>query len=282
MPALAELDQYLDANNWRAVYETALPEARRVAAVIPLVHVSGNVDRMPFERLISDAPHEIPTSGHPLYCSNLTWRAEALLGLPHSCYFYAGRAHPQYGSVALAFAVGCEAGRDGSATPFDSGALVHPDPHRRIQLILPGGDGEANRVAFAEASQVPLRAWRSEFARFLSAYFRNCRSYWLGRPERLDPEEIFILNSEWIAWTFEIRFTSGVSIHERLAWCADSSVMSRLRQLAADEPLPAPGAPLTPLQRFLEGPASLAPVGSPDFHTEIEAWIRRQLGLEPV
>jgi hypothetical protein len=158
MPALVDLDQYLDANNWRAAYETALPEARLVAAVIPLVHVGGNELRIPFEQLIVDAPHEIPTAAHAVYCSDLTRRAEDLLGLPRSCYFYAGRAHPQYGSVALAFAVDCEAGRAGSATPFDSGALVHPQPNNRLQLNLAGGDDEANRIAFAQASQVSLGA----------------------------------------------------------------------------------------------------------------------------
>jgi hypothetical protein len=95
----------------------------------------------------------------------------------------------------------------------------------------------------------------------------------------VDPEEIFILNRDWIAWTFEIRFTSGPSIHDRLAWCADGGVMSRLRQLAEQEPLPLPGMPPTPLQRFPQGPAPLVPAGSPDFHTEIEAWIRQHAGL---
>jgi hypothetical protein len=279
MPALGDLEQYVDANNWRGEYAAALPAAQRVATRIPLVHVTGNENRnrIPFERLILDSPHEIPTAADLHYCGDLTRQAEDLLGLPRSCYFYAGRAHPQYGSVALAFAAGCEADRDGSATPFDSGALVHPT--NRLQLTLAGGDSDANRIAFARASQLPLPDWRREFARFLAAYFQDVRSYWLDRPVRVDPEEVFILNNDWVAWTFEIRFDRGPSIHDRLTWCADSFVMSRLRRLEMDDPLPTPGSAPTPLQRFLQGPAPLAPAGSPDFHTEIEAWFRQYVGL---
>jgi hypothetical protein len=282
MPALVDLDQYLADNNWRAAYEALLPEARAIAERVPLVHVSGNEHRLPFERLIFDPPHLIPTSAHATYCSDLTRRAEDLLSLPRSCYLYAGRAHPRYGSVALAFAAGCEAAREGSATPFDSGALVHHDPETRLQLTLEGGDSETNRAAFVQASQVPLNAWRDAFARFLAAYFHDSRCYWLDRPERLDPEDLFGLNDEWVAWTFEVRFDRGPSIHDRLAWCADTFVMSRLRQLEANDPLPTPGALLTPLQRFLQGPAPLAAAGSPEFDTELETWIRQFLGLAPL
>ena len=134
---------------------------------MPLVHVSGKV--VPFDELLTHPPHEIPTSSHPTYCSDATRKAERLLGMAPSAYFCAGRACPKFGDVALAFDPSCEIGYTVSATPFDTGGLVHDD--RYIKCNLNGPDDEAALVDFARSSEITGPAWRDEFARFLAAYF---------------------------------------------------------------------------------------------------------------
>jgi hypothetical protein len=121
-------------------YEHRLPDCRAIAQAISLVHVSGR--EHPFHATVREVPHEIPTSVDVAYCTDDTRRAESLLGLSPSAYFYAGRAHPGFGNVALAFAPGSEAHHTGSATPFDTGGLVHPNRYIKIQLSP--ADGEAD------------------------------------------------------------------------------------------------------------------------------------------
>ncbi len=117
MPVLTDLDARVASDPERKdAYERSLDAAMDIAQKMPLIHVSGGT--VPFERLVSEPPGEIPTSAHPEYCSDLTRRAERLLGLAPSVYFYAGRAHPDFGDVALVFAPGCEASHTGSVTPF--------------------------------------------------------------------------------------------------------------------------------------------------------------------
>ncbi|HKI37402.1 MAG TPA: hypothetical protein VKA46_36445 [Gemmataceae bacterium] len=275
MPALTNLDARLDAQPaWRRSYDALLPDTRRVAALTPLVHVTGKT--VPFEHFILTPPHELPTSHFPAYCSDLTRLAEEALGLPYCLYLYAGRAHPSFGSVALAFLPACEPGHLGTATPFDTGGLIH----RYIRLALPVDDA-LSRVAFGEQSMVLLRDWREGFARFLAAYFAQPADYWLGRPNpgTPDPEAVHARNDDWRAWTFEIRFVEWQSIRDRAAWCADPAFMTTLRRLIQAQPLAAPGTPPTPLDLFLQGPDALAPSGAPNFTEVIEQWVRTQVGV---
>jgi hypothetical protein len=226
---------------YQVAYDRKLPLCRAVAQRIALVHVTGR--EKPFERTVESPPYEIPTSEDPGYCTDVTRQAEALLGLPPSVYFYPGRAHPAFGPVALAFAAGCEDAHTGSATPFDTGGLVHP--HRYIKVRL-DPDGEAELVAYGESSEIPLNQWRDVFARVLAAYFASEIDYWTGRPLPLDPEGLYELNDDWRAWTFEVRFHEGQSIHDCAAWCADESTMIELlRRHEAQEKTP-PGDPPTP------------------------------------
>lgn len=255
-----------------ATYDRQLPVCRKVAQRIALVHVTGR--GKPVEMTVESPPHEIPTSADPQYCTDITRRAEVLLGLPPSAYFYAGRAHPDFGSVALAFAAGCEAAHTGSATPFDTGGLMHP--RRFIKVRLNPTDGEAERVAYGRSSQVPLDQWRDVFARILAAHFASETDYWRGRPLPYDPEGLYELNGDWRAWTFEVRFSEGQSIHDRAAWCADKQSMNELRRRHEAQGKTPPGDPPTSLDRFLQGPPALEPKGTPDFCERLEQWVRDQ------
>ena len=258
MPLLSEFDE--------TVLAARLPASNAVAAKVPLVHV----ERQLIER-IKQPPHEIPTS-EP---GSKTRHAEEQLGLPPSAYFYAGRAHPKFGNVAMAFAAGCEDSHTGSASPFDTGGLVSNPPHLKLRLVPT--NGETERVAYGKASLLPLDQWRATFGRFLAAYFDSDVDYWQKKPSRLDPEGLFELNDDWRAWTFEIRFSEGQSIHERAAWCADEAVMSQLRRLVDQQSPTIPGDPPSGLDQFFDGPPPLEPTGTPQFCTRIEQWVREQI-----
>jgi len=197
-------------------------------------------------------------------------------GLPRSAYFYAGRAHPSFGNVALAFAADCETGHTGSATPFDTGGLLHP--RRPIRLGLVPADGDAERAQYGKDSEIPLDRWRDVFAHVLAAYFDRASDYWAGRPKPLDPEGLYELNDDWRAWTFEVRFSQGQSIAARVAWCSDESVMAGLRRLLDEQGPTPPGDPPTALDRFLQGPPALEPAGTPEFCRRMEQWVREEVG----
>ena len=276
MPVFTDLDDRVnDAAFNAADYHRRLPGCQSLAQHIALVHVSGR--ERSFDTTVANPPHEIPTSSDHGYYTDLTRRAENLMGIPPSAYFYAGRAHPDFGCVALAFSAACEGAHDGSASPFDTGGLVHP--RRFVGVRLVPTDGEVERVEYGRNSQIPLNQWRNVFARVLAAYFPANIDYWNGKPRPCDPEGLYELNTDWRSWTFEIRFYEGQSIHERAAWCADEPTMETLRRLLdAQGPTP-PGDPPTPLERFLQGPPALEPAGTPQFCERMEHWIREQVNL---
>lgn len=276
MPVLTDLENRVEASPFEAgAYQLRLVACQSVAQRIPLVHVTGRERH--FETTVGTAPFEIPTSADHGYCTDVTRRAEVLLGLEPSAYFYAGRAHPDFGNVGLAFAAGCEGGHSGSATPFDTGGLVHPNRHIKVHLGAPRPvDDEAALVEYGRASEIPLDRWRDAFARVLAAYFADATAYWTGRPSPYDPDGLYSLNDECRAWTFEVRFHEGQSIHDRAAWCADEAVMATLRRLLDEQEPTPPGDPPTPLEVFLQGPASLEPAGTPSFCGRLEEWVRER------
>ena len=255
---------------YQVAYYRQLPVCRDVAQRIPLVHVTG---RDPFVGMIRNPPHEIPTSAGRLDRNPSTQDAEKLLGLRPSAYFYAGRAHPSFGSAALAFAAGSEAAHMGSATPFDTGGLVHPRRYIKVRLTP---DDEPERVAYGRSSEIALDQWREVFSLVLATYFASTIDYWTGRPLPLDPEGLYELNREWRAWTFEVRFSEGQSIHDRAAWCADKQTMTELRRRQEAQGKTPPDDPPTPLDLFLQGPPALEPKGTPDFCERLEQWVRDQ------
>jgi hypothetical protein len=276
MPVFTDLETRVTAAPFdNDGYQNRLPECQTIAQGIPLVHVSGR--ERPFEITVQAPSHEIPTSDDTEYYSDLTRAAEDKLGLSRSAYFYAGRAHPLFGNVAMAFAADCQTAHTGSATPFDTGGLMHP--RRPIQVRLNPTDGDAERASYGKASEIPLPQWRDVFAQVLAAYFDSAGDYWTGRPKPLDPEGLYELNGDWRAWTFEVRFSEGQSIDARVAWCGDESVMAALRRrLDGQGPTP-PGDSPTALDRFFQGLPALEPAGTPDFCRRVEQWVREEVGL---
>src|SRR6266571_993263 len=175
MPILTNLGARLRADrSWRSSYKVNLTTSRVGASKIYLVHVSGNPDRASFLRLLSTPPHEIPISEAVYnYCSNKTRQAEDMLGIGRSVYFFAGRAHQEFGEIALAFDPRCEDSHAGSATPFDTGGLAD----RKITTNLSSTSARRLRK-FVKESEFPLRSWRKQFSRFLAAYFSPPSNYW--------------------------------------------------------------------------------------------------------
>ncbi len=260
MPLLTDIDD--------AEFAARRPASNAVAMKMPIVHVGPNLID-----LVVHPPHEIPTSvtdGKPN-----TKRTEEMLGLPPSAYFYAGRACPDFGNTALAFAAECEAGHTGSASPFDTGSLLSTPPH--LKLRMNPNDGEAERVTFGKASTIPLDRWRETFGTFLAAYFDSDIDYWHKKPNRHDPEGRFELNTDWRAWTFEIRFSEGQSIHARAAWCAREDVMRKLQKLVDEAPPAIPGDPPSALEQFFAGPLALELAGTEQFCPRLEQWGREQV-----
>jgi hypothetical protein len=281
LPVLSNLDERLlkapfDADN----FQRRLPAAQAAAERIHLVHVAGMLNDEEkwrvFISMITDPPHEIPTSDNATYCSNATRQAEDLLGFPRSVYFYAGRAHPSFGNLALVFGSNCQRGHSGSVTPFDTGGFVW-QPTPPINVRLAPNDEMLHRVRYCKNSELKLDEWRDAFARTLAAYFDELRDYWTGRPARSDPEGLYELNADWRCWTFEIRFAEPQLVHDRVAWCADEGVMHRLFRMLNDEPN-IPGVP-RPVHKFLSDPPALEAKGTPFYCKTIEAWVQEQLGL---
>lgn len=180
MPILTDLeDRLLHPPFDAAAYVARLPAAQAAAQRIHLLHVTAAVARSRewsvFLSILETPPHEIPTSDHPNYCSDATRRAEAMLEYPPCVYFYAGRAHPRFGNLALAFDAGVQIGRTGSVTPFDSGGFVwEPVPHIQVRLA----DGSVQgRIDYCHESLLSLDEWRDGFAHVLAAYFDELQDY---------------------------------------------------------------------------------------------------------
>jgi hypothetical protein len=281
MPVLTDLDERLQQAPFDTnAFQSRLPLARSVAERIHLVHVTGALTHTEewrvFISIVAEPPHEIPTSDHAEYCSDETRRSEDLLGFPRSVYFYAGRAHPAFGNIALVFDADCQQGRSGSATPFDTGGFVwRPTPH--IKVRLEPSDEMTHRVGYCRDSELTLDQWRGAFARFLAAYFDEVEEYWTGRPTRPDPEGLYQLNDDWRCWTFEVRFAEPQPVYDRVAWCADESVMHELFRLHNGEPN-TPGA-LRPVNRFLHDTPAIEANGTPFYCKAVENWVQEQLGI---
>jgi hypothetical protein len=274
MPVFTDLDDRVRASPFDTVdYDRRQPACRELAQRIALVHVTGR--ERPFETTVDNAPFEIPTSADAGYCTDHTRRAEDLLRLSRSAYFYAGRAHPSFGFVALAFAPVCETSHTGSVTPFDTGGLMHSNLANQIRLRL-DSDGEAERIAYGRSSEIPLERWREVFGNVLAAYFVTEGDYWNGKPRPYDPEGLYELNTDWRCWTFEVRFSEGQPISERVAWCADEPTMELMRRRLDSQSATPPGDPPTPLETFLRGPAALEPAGTPSFCLRLENWVREE------
>ena len=206
MPVLTDLEIRIQTAPFSEVdYRRRLSRSEDIAKATPLIHVDGR-----FEAILATPPHELPTAQSPN-----TKRAEDALGYERSVYFFAGRACPRFGSVAIAFDPSSELDHSGSVTPFDSGGLIHPKKLISVNLIP--DDDLASRIRYGKESRLPLTEWREAFAQILAAYFDTDLSYWNGRPSRLDPEELYATDNTYRAWSFEIRFYEPHGIHDLVA-----------------------------------------------------------------
>lgn len=152
MPALSGLQNQMSMNpTQRESFDRNEAHARKIAKMVHLVHVS-STNEVSFDELLTEPPHSIPTSDHASYCSDATRRAEDLLGLARSAYFYAGRACPAFGDLALAFGPSAEVGRTVSVSSIDTGGLVHSN--RYIKCEVTGADEDAARVEFGKARNI--------------------------------------------------------------------------------------------------------------------------------
>ena len=205
---------------------------------------------------------------------------ELLLGVGPCLYFYAGRVFPRAGGLAFALAASSCSGRNGAASPFDTGGMLRgyiglhgvSTQDRRIQLLL-------------DRSRIGLELWRSDLARFLATYFDpegGHSSYWIARPWRNDPDGIFAYRpNEWRAWTFEIRLRSGaednpLSLTDVSKWCSRDAELLALQAAFLHGPLDADAKWDQLMNKHLD----LA--GSSAYATVFESWIREEVRQSPI
>jgi hypothetical protein len=246
-----------------------------VSERVHLLHVThGRAGRPTLADLVRSG--EIPTSEESKgYCGPGTRFVEEQVGYLPSVYFYAGRACPDYGQAALAFAPASERDRFHSATPFGSGGVVKQDLKSAFRLNLQPDDLD-RRVAYCQASTLYANGepgWRADFARWLATYYStDPGGYWTQAPETRDPEGLYDLNDDWQAWTWEVRFSRGPSVLEAERWAAAPAFHSELRQalrrvdLASDE-----------AERLAGFVARLqTPAGTATFCEDLERWVSEQ------
>jgi hypothetical protein len=164
--------------------------------------------------------------------------------------------------MALAFDKKCEAKRQGTATPFDTGGLAHG----YISTNLP--DDIASRKFVAD-SLISLDRWRCGLARYIAAYFLSPSDYFTGRPVQADPEELHVRNSDFRAWTFESQFHENLKLEESIKWCASQGLMNGIRQTVVSL------APSHPLHGFMGRVIIHGNRAKPV--KEMERWVRNEL-----
>jgi hypothetical protein len=242
---------------------------------VHLLHVThGRAGRPTLADLVRSG--EIPTSEVSKgYCGPGTRFVEQHLGYPASVYFYAGRACPDYGQAALAFAPASERDRLHSATPFGTGGVVKKDLNNAFRLNLQPDDLEA-RVAYCRRSTVyadSKAGWRADFARWLAVYYpTDPAGYWAKAPETRDPEDLYHLNDDWQAWTWEVRFSRGPSVLEAERWAANPAFLPELLQsLATVDLAPDEADRLSGFIGKLQNPP-----GTAIFCEDLERWVREQ------
>lgn len=193
MTVFTDLDTRVTAAPFDTLaYDHRLPDCRAIAQTISLVHVSGR--ERPFDTTMRDPPHEVPTSMDAAYCTDDTPHGEVARAVPIRILLCrAGASGVRQCSFGLRPGLGSAS--YGVGDPFDTGGLVHPNRYIKIQLSP--ADGEAERVQYGKASEVPLERWRDVFARVLAAYFSTAADYWEGRPNPWDPEGLYGLNRDW-------------------------------------------------------------------------------------
>ncbi len=252
-------------------------QTRLIAQRIPLVHVtdrgSMRLDQIVELIRLGEIPSSAEENG---YCGSHARFVEDQLGIPRCVYFYAGRACPDYGRVALSFLPDIETGVFLSASPFDTGGMIRDqqDETQGFHLNLQS-DNLDSRIQYCRGSLVTSpQNWRVEFARWFSVYFQNAtEAYWNGIPNRIDPEELYAPSkgNAWQAWTWEIRLSRGPNPTQAEVWSCDIGYLNDL-----DERVSMSGLNNDELERIANfRERTITPEGSPYFCEDIELWIRR-------
>ena len=272
MPPLSDLNDRLATagTEIRQRFEINLRSATPIADKVPLVHVIRGTDLL---RFLSQTPCEIPTSDSG-YCHDGTRAAEDEFGLGRCVYFYAGKAHPDFGNVAMAFSPDCEAShKNGSATPFDTGGLWH-------SFITPNLCSGISKE-FCRQALISLSDWRAELARFLAAYFSPLVDYWTGLrvADFHDPEDIFVYGAgDWRRWVFEVRFHEGHSLlAHKLCWTRTRSATDLLHQEMRNER--AAGSVISTIESFLSQGETIDFELEDEVYEGMNRWIQQHLGL---
>jgi len=148
MPVLDKIDSRIyEDPEWKRTARAAGKQSRITAMQIPLLHVTGSI-RFPFLRLCTEYAGKIPTSADADYASPSTRHKEDEFGFGRSLYFYPGRAHSEYGDVALGFPASVEEGHTGSVTT--TGYYASAD-----RAHLPCNDPAVRRT-YVAASTYPI------------------------------------------------------------------------------------------------------------------------------
>jgi hypothetical protein len=205
--------------------EAAKQLAMRMAERMPLVHFPANL-------FAGWSTWRALKSRAELGKSSGTGRFERLLD--EHVFTYAGPCcYTHEGCVGDAvFYFGCttEVGREGSASPFDSGALQHsPDCAAQLQPFRRKNDSEDVRWRFFDKHRIDLEGWRTEFASWLAACYDDPLRYIetlpdrfsSGEPDRTNPKYLLAENGtrgrirygeeecgDRRTWTWEIRFSA--------------------------------------------------------------------------
>lgn len=189
---------------------------------------------------------------HPLTNSttltNTTLLTEQACGWAPCRYFYLGQLHPQFGEFAFAYAPSVET--QGHAGPFDSGGLwkgfMAPFKPRTSEQ-------DPQVIELLKRTSTPLQRWRTTaLKRYMgAAYSQDSLARYLDR-QRPDTDLTswdehlpanYLENTDWRAWTWEVRLQRALPLTEGLiAWACsieafDELVRWILRQTTPSEAL---------------------------------------------
>lgn len=163
-----------------------------------------------------------------------------------SCYF----SNQSIGDAIVYFQPELESGQQGTASPFDSGALEDPTP----KLQPWAGHSIEERWRFLQTSSHPLAQWRERFEEWLVHCYHQPARYLdtpadrhaAGVPDRTRPPELLEHNgpnglqkypegpcADRRAWTWEVRFENPVAFrHIQALHVARHRVQAALSQMS--------------------------------------------------
>jgi hypothetical protein len=177
---------------------------------IPLVHVTS------CKHLVTTPiPGSFPTSA--MTGGKRTRDAEAALGLKPSVYFFAGRAHPDFGDSVFVYLPNSEAEKPGGATPFDTGAIAHGKCHP-TKLCTDSTVRTAISRSLIKHHRYELTTWRRRFDVYLTQRYSTPLDYLNGvKPNAIatvsegpvlpadDPNNRTDADVDYRAWTWEVQ-----------------------------------------------------------------------------